>query len=83
MEYDLILEQGRGFAVWNRAVTDRMGVRVVWPERMPDRNEMVVFSTPTLVLKRRMGYAEAQRMKERCEKAWGKLGYGLNYERLP
>lgn len=43
MEYDLILEQGQGFAVWNRAVTDRMGVRVVWPERMPDRNEMVVF----------------------------------------
>jgi hypothetical protein len=47
---------------------------------MLERTDLV---PPSLVLKRNMGYAEAQRMKERCEKAWGNMGYGLNYERLP
>lgn len=83
MEFDLILMAGLGFTVQNRALTDRMGKLSIWPEKMPERNELTVWSIPTLVLKRGMGYAEAQRMKERCEKAWGKLGYGLNYERLP
>ena len=78
MQYDLIFVLNKGFTVQNRILTNRS--IAVWPAKMLERTDLV---PPSLVLKRNIGYAEAQRMKERCEKAWGKMGYGLNYEQLP
>jgi hypothetical protein len=86
MEYDLIMLRGHvpeTFVVQHSDLTDRQGGKAIWPDKMPELPEMSVRSVATLILKRGMGYAEAQRMKERCERAWGKYGYGLNYTRLP
>lgn len=86
MEFDLILEQTQWeqrFVVQNRKLTDNYGNFAVWPARMPKRGELAICTIATLVLRREMGYAEAQRMKERCEQAWGITGIGLNYANLP
>jgi len=82
--YDLILENygfGGNFVVQNEILTEKTNF-AVWPKKMPSQ-PVSVCGRAILVLKRKLGYAEAQRMKERCEAAWGAMGHGLNYDQLP
>lgn len=88
MEYDLVIERVTqygplSFKVQHRALTDRSGGYTVWPSRMIEPQGMSLYTVATLVLKRRLGFAEANRLKEACEKAWGENAQGLNYNILP
>ncbi len=92
MEYDLLIEKvGLGpeqysfcsFKVQHRALTERQGDFEIWPAQMPELSDMSIRPIATLVLKRKLGFAEANRLKEACEKAWGKDARGLNYNFLP
>ncbi len=82
--YDLVLKStnsGNSFDVQHRNLT-RSSNPVIWPKQV-QRHGLSIFECTTLVLKSGLGYAEAQREKDRFEKAWGKSASGLNYISLP
>lgn len=88
MEYDLVIEKVThygvcSFKVQHHDLTDRQRGFAIWPEQMPELSVMTIRPVATLVLKRKLGFAEANRLKEACEKAWGKDARGLNYNILP
>jgi hypothetical protein len=88
MEYDLVIERvtqygSLSFKVQHQTLTDRYGGYTVWPSKMIRSQGMSLYTVATLVLKRNLGFAEANRLKEACEKAWGTDAQGLNYNVLP